>query len=62
MRATIYQYTGFVTRSILRATEVAAVEIEEEPDNEDAFAEYHGGDFIEIDTSESDTSGDDINE
>lgn len=53
MRATIYQYTGYVTRSILRASEVASVEIDKLPDDEEQFAREHGGDFIEIDNSDS---------
>jgi hypothetical protein len=55
MRANIYQYTGCITRSILRAKQVASVELDEEPDDEDALARQHGGDFIELeDTSDSD--------
>lgn len=53
MRATLYVYTGYVTRSILRASEVASFEIDNLPDA-DRLAHEYGGDFIEIDNSDSD--------
>jgi hypothetical protein len=43
----IYRSTGFLSRSIIRATLVAEVETEQWPDDEAAFADEHGGDIIE---------------
>lgn len=54
MRATIYQYTGRVTRSILRASEVRSMEIDALPDDEEQFAQEHGGDFIQLDPTDCD--------
>lgn len=64
MRANVYQLTGYVTRSVVRAEQVASVQIDEEPEDEARFADRFGGDFIEIDNSDSDncTPGDDIHE
>jgi len=64
VRANVYQLTGYVTRSVLWAEHVASVQIDEEPDDEARFADRFGGDFIEIDNSDSDdyTPGDNIHE
>jgi hypothetical protein len=51
MRVIIYEYTGYVTRSILRASEVASFAIDDQ-DDADRLAHEYGGDFIEIDNSE----------
>jgi hypothetical protein len=51
MRATIYQTTGYITRSVIRAAEVASMEIDNDTD-EEQLVQQHDGDFIEI-TSEN---------
>lgn len=48
MKATIYQTTSYVTRSILHATEIASVDIDNEADEEE-LVRRHDGDLIEID-------------
>jgi hypothetical protein len=48
MLALVYEYTGDVTRSVLRAALVAEIEIDEIPEDQDEFARENGGDFIEI--------------
>jgi hypothetical protein len=52
MRTLIYRYDGMATRSILRATLVAAVETDELPEDQEAFAHGHGGHFLEIEDSD----------
>lgn len=48
MIALIYRYTGDATRSIVRATMVAEIEIDEEPEDDIEFAQEYGGHFLEI--------------
>lgn len=52
MQATIHLCTGRITRSVLRAVQVASLELNEEPDDTVRFAELYGGDFIEIDDTQ----------
>jgi len=50
MLALVYAYTGDVTRSVVKASLVAEVEIDEVPANQADFAAEHGGDFIVIES------------
>ncbi len=47
MTLRIYRSTGFLSRSIIRATLVAEVETDQWPEDEAAFADQYGGDIIE---------------
>ena len=47
MTLRVYRSTGFLSRSVVRATLVAEVETNQWPDDEAAFADEHGGDIIE---------------
>ena len=44
----VHQTTGYVTRSILRARLVAEVDVESFPEDPQAFADEHGGDYLEV--------------
>ena len=44
----IYRSTGFLSRSVLRASLVAEVETDQWPEDEAAFADEYGGDIIEV--------------
>jgi hypothetical protein len=48
MTILVYKITGRHTRSIATATLVDQVETGKMPDDQIAFAEEHGGDFIEV--------------
>ncbi len=48
MLAIVYEYTRDVSRSVLGATAVAEIEVDEVPVDQDAFAAEHGGHFIEL--------------
>ena len=48
MLAQVYQVAGRCTRSIVTAVLVAEVPVDKIPQDQIAFAEEHGGDFIEI--------------
>lgn len=44
----VFQVTGDVSRSVVGATLLAEIEVEQIPNDQDGFAADHGGDFIEI--------------
>lgn len=48
MLVQVYQYAGQYSRSIMAARLIIEVEVDEMPDDQIAFAEEYGGDFIEI--------------
>jgi len=48
MTILIYRTVGFCTRSVLRAEQIAAIETDSLPKDPQAFADEHGGDFLEI--------------
>lgn len=57
MRALVYALAGDASRSVVRARQVAEVEIDETElpevlEDQGAFAVAHGGDFIEIEREE----------
>ena len=49
----VYKINGRYSRSITTAVLVDEVEVDEFPEDQIAFAEYHGGDFIEIAVEET---------
>ena len=48
MLVQIYQYAGRVTRSVMSAELVTELEVDSIPEDQDAFAAEHGGDFIHV--------------
>lgn len=48
MLIAVYQFSGHCTRSIVSAYLVCEIEVDELPEDQIAFAEENGGDFIEI--------------
>jgi hypothetical protein len=48
MTIRIYRSTGFYTRSVLSAQLVAEIETDALPEDDQAFADEYGGDFIEV--------------
>jgi hypothetical protein len=44
----VYTSTAHVTRSLLRARLVAEVEVDQEPEDPQEFADRYDGDFIEV--------------
>lgn len=48
MLVQVYRYAGYRSRSIVSATLVTEVEVDEMPDDQISFAEEYGGDFIEV--------------
>ena len=48
MLVRIYKVTGSYSRSVIAASLVAEVVVDELPEDEAAFASDYGGDFIEI--------------
>jgi hypothetical protein len=44
----VHQTMGYVTRSILRGRLVAEVDVESCPEDLHAFADEHGGDYLEV--------------
>ena len=59
MTLRIYRSAGFVSRSVLRAELVAEVEVDEQPEDEAAFADEYGGDIIEVTPTDSGSPGED---
>ncbi len=53
MTILVYKITGRHTRSIATATLVDQVETNKMPSDQIAFAEEHGGDFIEVAAAET---------
>jgi hypothetical protein len=49
----VYAHTRHVTRSILRGRLVAEVEVDQEPEDPQDFADRYGGDTIEISPEEA---------
>jgi len=45
----VYRTTGQQTRSMLRAELVAVIHADAYPDDPQALADEHGGDFLEVD-------------
>lgn len=48
MRISIYKYTEKTSPDCVAAHRVKTVEVDDFPNNQDAFAARNGGDFIEI--------------
>ncbi len=48
MTILVYKITGRHTRSVVTATLVNQVETDKMPSDQIAFADEHGGDFIEV--------------
>ena len=48
MMVRIYAHANRVTRSILHAQLVAEVEVEDEPEDPQDFADQYGGDYLEV--------------
>jgi len=53
VRANVYRLTGYVTRSVFHAEQVASIQIDEEPEDEARLADRFGGDFLQIAPSEA---------
>jgi hypothetical protein len=49
----VYASTAHVARSLLRARLIAEVEVDQEPEDPQEFADQYGGDFIEVAPSEA---------
>lgn len=48
MTALVYKTTGQASRSVIHATLVGEVHLDELPDDLDALASEYGGDYVEI--------------
>jgi len=55
----IYRSAGFLSRSMLRVEFVAEVEVDQQPEDEAAFADEYGGDIVDVAPTDSENLGED---